>query len=596
MKTNAQRAHGELSRIRGGRSVLAVVCIVVLAAFAPAPTADATTITIVNADEAGVGLNDATPATPVGGNTGTTKGEQALIAFQAAAAAWASLLDSPVEIRVSSSFAALACTAISGTLGEASASGFVWRDFAGAPESGTWYVQALANALFGSDLDPANDDVTMQFNGDVGTPGCLESLSWYYGLDAAAPANSISLLTVALHEIGHGLGFASLVSLSDGSLLSGFPDAYSSNLTNASTGLTYPQMTDAERLSASTATGDLQWLGPRVTAASGSFTGGVAASGQVEMYAPDPVELGKSVSHFTTDLNPDELMEPFYTGVSLTPGLALELLGDIGWPLLNAPVLASLSPTSGPTTGGISLVLSGSDLGASGTVTVGGEDCPAASWTSSSITCTLPEGVGSNAAVVVSTGGLPSNVLYFSYDAPSISGISPTSGSKVGGTSITISGLNFGPSGAATVTIAGAPCAVTSSGHTSVVCTTPVGAVGSQAVLVTAGNQVSGAGSFTYEASPCAGPPAAPANGAVAFSDGNNPGSVATFSCDPDFDLTGASSVECTDDAWPTPSPAPACVAAGAPAPIAGAGPPLVLLLLLAGVWYLARPPRFRTL
>ena len=40
----------------------------------------AATITIVNANEPGVGFNDPTPALPVGGNNGTTLGQQRLIA------------------------------------------------------------------------------------------------------------------------------------------------------------------------------------------------------------------------------------------------------------------------------------------------------------------------------------------------------------------------------------------------------------------------------------------------------------------------------------------------------------------------------------
>src|SRR3546814_9265076 len=44
--------------------------------------ADAT-INIVNLDEGtGQGLDDPTPATPIGGNPGTTRGEQAQIVFQ----------------------------------------------------------------------------------------------------------------------------------------------------------------------------------------------------------------------------------------------------------------------------------------------------------------------------------------------------------------------------------------------------------------------------------------------------------------------------------------------------------------------------------
>lgn len=53
-----------------------------LAVAAMAPAAEGATVTIVNTDGAGEGFNDNTAATPVGGNSGTTIGEQRLIAFQ----------------------------------------------------------------------------------------------------------------------------------------------------------------------------------------------------------------------------------------------------------------------------------------------------------------------------------------------------------------------------------------------------------------------------------------------------------------------------------------------------------------------------------
>jgi hypothetical protein len=49
-------------------------------------------------DAKGTGFNDTTPATPVGGNTGTTVGQQRLIVFQAAADAWGRVLESSVPI------------------------------------------------------------------------------------------------------------------------------------------------------------------------------------------------------------------------------------------------------------------------------------------------------------------------------------------------------------------------------------------------------------------------------------------------------------------------------------------------------------------
>src|SRR5881396_1071579 len=68
-------------------------------------------ITIINSNAAGAGFNDPTPATPVGGNAGTTVGQQRLIAFQTAADIWSLLLDSSVEVRIQASFTALSCDA-----------------------------------------------------------------------------------------------------------------------------------------------------------------------------------------------------------------------------------------------------------------------------------------------------------------------------------------------------------------------------------------------------------------------------------------------------------------------------------------------------
>jgi cysteine-rich repeat protein len=54
------------------------------------------------------------------------------------------------------------------------------------------------------------------------------------------------------------------------------------------------------------------------------------------MYAPDPVQGGSSVSHFSNALTPNELMEPSYTGPELDPRLAVDLLVDTGWRLFDS--------------------------------------------------------------------------------------------------------------------------------------------------------------------------------------------------------------------------------------------------------------------
>src|SRR5215470_15404315 len=124
--------------------------------------ARAATVTVINLDSAGEGFNDPTPAAPVGGNTGTTVGAQRLFVFQYAANIWGSLLSSPVTIRMGAHFDPQSCTAISGVLGSAGPT-TVHRDFPGAPFPGTWYHQALANRLAGSDLAPSSDDISIIF-------------------------------------------------------------------------------------------------------------------------------------------------------------------------------------------------------------------------------------------------------------------------------------------------------------------------------------------------------------------------------------------------------------------------------------------------
>ena len=55
----------------------------------PAFSAD---IILNNLDPAGVGFNDPTPATPVGGNAGTTIGAQRLVAYKRALELWGKTL------------------------------------------------------------------------------------------------------------------------------------------------------------------------------------------------------------------------------------------------------------------------------------------------------------------------------------------------------------------------------------------------------------------------------------------------------------------------------------------------------------------------
>src|SRR5674476_1154466 len=88
---------------------------VLFAAFlsaTPLALRGAAPITIVNADPPYLLFSDATVVAPVGGNTGTTLGQQRIIAFQAAATKWGATLTSAVPIRIHAIWTALSCTCL----------------------------------------------------------------------------------------------------------------------------------------------------------------------------------------------------------------------------------------------------------------------------------------------------------------------------------------------------------------------------------------------------------------------------------------------------------------------------------------------------
>ena len=83
---------------------------------------------------------------------------------------------------------------------------------------------------------------------------------------------------------------------------------------------------------------------------------------------------------------------------------------------------------------------------------------------------------------------------------PSISSISTNNGYVSGGTTLVISGSNFSTSPAATVTVGGVPCVISTRSATSITCVTGAGTAGTVDVVVTNGDGVTGtrAGAFTY--------------------------------------------------------------------------------------------------
>lgn len=226
----------------------------------------AATIIIVNTNDPGVGFNDPTPATPVGGNTGTTLGQQRLIAFQRAADIWGATLTSSVPIRIDAAFVPLDCTANSAVLGAAGAVE-IYSDFPNAPKAATWYPSALASKLAGTDVTtPDTPHIQARFNSRLGLfADCLPGAGFYLGLDDNF-GSGIDLVTVLLHEFAHGLGFQTFTDDATGQEILGLPSIWDYYLLDNRLNRTWAQMTDAERAASAISGNGLSWNGPIVTA------------------------------------------------------------------------------------------------------------------------------------------------------------------------------------------------------------------------------------------------------------------------------------------------------------------------------------------
>ena len=85
-------------------------------------------------------------------------------------------------------------------------------------------------------------------------------------MDNNQPANRIDLLSVVLHEFGHGLGVTvGPTNASTGARAGGFPSVWERRMLDVTTGKRWIDMTNAERAASSRNTGNLVWAGQFTT-------------------------------------------------------------------------------------------------------------------------------------------------------------------------------------------------------------------------------------------------------------------------------------------------------------------------------------------
>jgi len=168
---------------------------------------------------------------------------------------------------------------------------------------------------------------------------------------------------------------------------------------------------------------------------------------------------------------------------------------------ITPPVISSISPLSGSTLEGTSVTIRGTSFTGATSLTFGGISATSFSIVNSTtITCITPVRTTGDVDVIVTTGGGPSGAFSsFSYiTPPSITDISPSSGSTLGGTNVTITGTNF--TGATLVTFGGlAATTINVVNSTTINCITRDRSAGAVGVIVTTGGGPSGVFSdFTY--------------------------------------------------------------------------------------------------
>jgi hypothetical protein len=142
-----------------------------------------------------------------------------------------------------------------------------------------------------------------------------------------------------------------------------------------------------------------------------------------------------------------------------------------------APTVSGVSPSSGPATGGYTVVVTGSNLNGATAVKFGTTSATIVSLDSAQqITVTAPALTAGTYDVTVTTpygtSSTSSADQFTALATPTVTGVSPSSGPAAGGTSVTITGTNF--TGLVSVAFGGVPAtAITVNSATSITATAP---------------------------------------------------------------------------------------------------------------------------
>ncbi|MEU0398151.1 IPT/TIG domain-containing protein [Streptomyces sp. NPDC006208] len=194
--------------------------------------------------------------------------------------------------------------------------------------------------------------------------------------------------------------------------------------------------------------------------------------------------------------------------VNVTVVAASGTSNGIAYTYVAPPVISSLSPGRGPTSGGNTVTLTGSNLSAATAVRFDTSPAVITGNSPTQVAATAPAAPAAPAEVTVTTAGGVSNPLpYFYIPAPTISLLSPDKGRLSGGDSVTITGSNLTLTSTVRFGVTAATGVAVNS-DTQVTANAPSGS-GSVTVTVTTpgGTSTPGLGTayYTYLAAPAVG-------------------------------------------------------------------------------------------
>ena len=245
--------------------------------------------------------------------------DEAKTAFQRAVDIWEYLVYSEVPIRVYARWQSLG----SNILGAANTSNFL-MNFGGARYTDTYYPMALAEKLAGKPLNSdTEEDITCRFNSAV---------PWHYGEPGDIKSGTYDLTTIVLHELGHGLGFISTMSVSGQAGSYGFGTGYKSVYD------IYLENEAGSNLVDTTAFKNNSQPLYRVLTGNALFFEKGTGAARPRLYAPASYSTGSSISHMDDNTYPHGSENALMTSTAKTmevthdPGpLAMSAFHEMGW-------------------------------------------------------------------------------------------------------------------------------------------------------------------------------------------------------------------------------------------------------------------------